>query len=694
LGERERRQRANLAESATFLPMTGSPLSCRPAEVRLVWAGRDPPLPGRPTAGSERTCPSRRRQRQAGDRRSQTVILPISHGKRLTPRPSAIAGRVAWQLGSGQRKMWPMPLRSTEDSSDVWSLLERARSARSDAAAWLTAGKALAQAGEGQTADEAFERYFALAPGHKLVAEGAERHRLGDLEGAAADYRKALVEDGDNVDALRLLGVACASLGHAGEAERAARRAVALAPDFPAAWNDLGAVLSELDRAKGAVDAFAHAVRLSPRSPAAHANLANALFVYGDLPAAETSYRVALALRPDDASSLLGLGHVLKTIGRHDEAVASYRACLAARPQAGEAWWSLANLKTFRFSAGDEAAMQALLGAPETGEAGRVNIAYALGKAREDAKDYDAAFAYYAEGAHRQRARVRYDPVQTEKVNEHIKAVFTRELFDAHAGHGCADPAPIFIVGLPRSGSTLIEQILASNTQVDGTSELPILGRIAKEIGRFRSDGVVYPEAARDLEARDLNALGRAYIERAARHRGSRAFFTDKMPNNFASIGLIALILPNAKIIDARRHPMDSCWGAFKQLFARGQAYSYDLFELGHFYLEYDALMGHWHGVLPGRVLRIDYENLVLNQEDETRRLLEYCGLPFEAQCLRFHETVRAVNTASSEQVRQPLYKSGMGAWRRFAPHLGTLVAQLRPALDAMPARLRDAGVA
>jgi tetratricopeptide (TPR) repeat protein len=431
--------------------------------------------------------------------------------------------------------------------------------------------------------------------------------------------------------------------------------------------------LSELDHAQEAVAAFARAAQLSPRSPAAHANLANALFVYGDLAAAERCYRQALALRADDPASLLGLGHVLKTVGSHDEAVASYRACLASRPQAGEAWWSLANLKTHRFSAADEAAMAALLADPSSAEVARINAAYALGKAREDAKDYDAAFEHYAEGARRQRARVRYDPVQTETINARIKAVFTRELFTTRVGQGCTDPDPIFILGLPRSGSTLIEQILASHSQVDGASELPIVGRIAQEIGRFRSDGVVYPEAVRDLERHDLRALGKLYLERAARHRGTRPFFTDKMPNNFASIGLIALMLPNAKIIDARRHPMDSCWGAFKQLFARGQTYSYDLFELGHFYREYAVLMRHWDEVLPRRVLRVDYEAMVEDQEAQTRRLLEYCGLPFEESCLRFYETERAVHTASSEQVRQPLYKSGMGAWKRFAPHLGEL---------------------
>jgi tetratricopeptide (TPR) repeat protein len=580
----------------------------------------------------------------------------------------------------------------THETGSPQALAAQALKAVSDAHAWLKAGKALALAGDGEGADQAFERYFALTPGRKSVAEGAECHRRGDFSGALAAYQQALGADPGNVDALRLSALAHSALGHGQEAERAARQAVRLAPEFSRAWNDLGAVLQELDRAEDAVEAFARAARLRPADPAAHAHLANALFVHGDLPRAEASYRTALSLQPGEPASSLGLGHVLKTIGRFDHAVAAYKACLAARPHSGQAWWSLANLKTYRFSRDDEAAMGALLNEEAVSGAARVNVAYALGKAREDAEAYDEAFAHYGQGAALQRTLVRYDPVQTEAVNERIKSVFSRDFLSARAGHGAPDPAPIFIVGLPRSGSTLIEQILASHSQVDGTSELPILGRVTQEIGRFRSDGVVYPEAARDLEAHDLKALGQAYLERAARHRGARPYFTDKMPNNFASVGLIALILPNAKIIDARRHPMDACWGAFKQLFARGQTYTYDLFELGHFYLEYDALMRHWDDVLPGRVLRIDYEAMVCDQENQTRLLLAHCGLPFEAQCLRFHETVRAVNTASSEQVRRPLYKSGLGAWRRFGAHLTALEAQLRPVLDALPPHVRDAG--
>jgi tetratricopeptide (TPR) repeat protein len=399
-----------------------------------------------------------------------------------------------------------------------------------------------------------------------------------------------------------------------------------------------------------------------------------------------------LAKAPDDPASLMGLGHVLKTVGRGQEAVAAYRACLDVRPGAGEVWWSLANLKTLKFDAADEARMNAALDAPGLAENQRVSIHFALGKAREDAKDYAAAFAHYLEGNTRKRALVRYDPVQTEKINDRLISVFTREFLAEKRDQGAPDPDPIFIVGLPRSGSTLVEQILASHSAVDGTAELAALGRVAMDIGRFRSDGVVYPEAVRDLDRADFAALGRAYLARAQRYRGKRPYFTDKMPNNFANVGLIALILPNAKIVDARRHPLDSCMGSFKQLFARGQTFTYDLFELGEYYLQYDRMMRWWDEVLPGRVLRVNYEDVILDQEAQTRRLLDFCGLPFEEACLSFHLTERAVNTASSEQVRQPLYKGSLGSWRRFAPFLRDLERQLAPVIAALPEHVRAAG--
>ena len=577
-------------------------------------------------------------------------------------------------------------------TSEAQELLRRAESDPGNAQAWLRAGKALARAGAGAAADAAFERFFALAPARRLVAEGAERQRLGDAESAVVRYREALALEPGNVDALRLLAVAAVALGRLDEAEKAARHAVKLAPEFAAAWSNLGTVLNELDRVEEAIGAFRQALKLGTRSAQAHANLANALFAYGDFPGAEEHYRAALEHAPDDPASLMGLGHVLKTVGRQADAVAAYRSCLVHQPLAGEVWWSLANLKTFRFTPEDEAAMHEALLAPTLSDAQRVGILFALGKAREDAKDYRTAFARFLEGNARKRAVVKYDPVQTEKINDRICKVFTPGLFAELGGKGEPDPAPIFIVGLPRSGSTLLEQILASHSMVDGTAELAALGRVTMEIGRFRSDGVTYPEAVSDLEPQDLRALGKAYLARAARYRTGRPRFTDKMPNNFASVGLIALILPNAKIIDARRHPLDSCMGSFKQLFARGQTFTYDLFELAEYYLQYDRLMRWWDEVLPGRVLRVDYENTVQNLEAETRRILAFCDLPFEPACLAFHQTTRSVATASSEQVRQPLYAGALGSWRRFAPELADMERHLAPVISALPAAVSNAG--
>ena len=310
-----------------------------------------------------------------------------------------------------------------------------------------------------------------------------------------------------------------------------------------------------------------------------------------------------------------------------------------------------------------------------------MHFLFTLGKAYEDKKLFARAFDYYAEACAMQRMRISYDPVETELIHERIRAVFTAEFLAAHAVAGRTEPTPIFIVGLPRSGSTLIEQILASHSLVEGTAELPDVSRISVSLARM-FPGETYPEAARHLDAAGWLALGQSYLTHTRRHRQGSPFFTDKMPNNFAAIGLIHLMLPGAKIIDARRHPLDSCFGTFKQHFAFGQTFSYDLDELGEFYLQYRGMMRHWQQVLPGRVLEVRYENVVADQEAETRRLLDHCGLPFEENCLRFYETERPVRTASSEQVRQPIYASSVHHWRNFATQLAPLAEILGEELD------------
>ena len=385
----------------------------------------------------------------------------------------------------------------------------------------------------------------------------------------------------------------------------------------------------------------------------------------------------------------MSYGHSLKTIGRQADCIAAYRRCLALGPQLGEAWWSLANLKTFRFDETDVAAMEAQLARGDIGEEDRFHLQFALGKALEDAGAFERSFGHYRDGAALRRAAIDYDADHTTAHAARSKAVLTRALFDARPDWGSAAPDPIFIVGLPRSGSTLIEQILSSHSAVEGTMELPDIISIARRLGgrQRRDQPSAYPEALEALDAETCLALGEEFLERTRIQRKlGRPFFIDKMPNNFAHVGLIHLILPRAKIIDARRHPLGCCFSAFKQHFARGQTFSYDLTELGRYYADYVDLMTHFDAVLPGAVHRVIYERMVADPEAEVRRLLNYCGLPFEPGCLKFYENDRAVRTASSEQVRQPIFTDGVDQWRAYEPWLGPLKTALGPVLTTWDA--------
>ncbi len=549
--------------------------------------------------------------------------------------------------------------------------------------AWFTLGKALAQLGRGAEADAAFEKAFELSPGRRLMALAAEHHREGRLEEAESLYRRVLRQQPDNVDALRLLGMLAFAAGRPDEAERLLARAIALAPDFAGAHLDLGRVYKEQDRYEEAIESLRRAIELEPGKPQAHyllgATLAPAALTYEALAA----YERCLELKPDHAAARLGLGHVLKAVGRQAEAVAAYRECLRLKPDNGETYWSLANLKTYRFEDAELAAMEARVTAGGLSDQSEVNFLFALAKACEDRGAYERAFDFYARGNARQRSLVNYDPVQTELLNDRLIEVFSREFIDSRQGAGLPDRSPIFIVGLPRSGSTLLEQILASHSQVEGTSELPYLGRVATWLNRNRADGLNYPEAVRELEIGHFASLGRDYLERTLMHRRERApRFIDKMPNNFPNLGFLALILPQAKIIDARRHPLDACFGCYRQLFAKGQAFTYDLTEIGEYYLQYQRMLDHWAGALPGRVLTVQYEEVVADLEGQARRLLEFCELPWEDACLRFYETERPVRTASSEQVRQPIYRRSVGFWRNYEAHLGELIEVLAPLRD------------
>ncbi len=549
--------------------------------------------------------------------------------------------------------------------------------------AQLALVQALADAGRAEEADRIMQSFLRVDPAREWLAKAVELHRAGKLDEAEGIYRQILRRDPKHLEALRLLAQIGMQSEHYGEAERLLKRAVEAAPDYLAAWIDLSRTQLERLDLEGARVSIDRAAAMNPGSALVQLHLASVLARSGQHEEAVATYRRAAALNPAGPAPWVGLGNTLKTIGRQGEAIAAYRQAATLRPGYSEAWWSLSNLKTFHFTDGEVEAMRGQLAAESMSDETRAQFSFALAKALEDRGEYARAFELYADGNRLRRARERYDPVQTELINQRIRTVFDAAFLARHAGAGDPDPAPIFVVGLPRSGSTLIEQILGSHSQVDATHELPEAGRLLRRIGRGRKDGLAYPEAAREFEAGDWAAFGRAYLDDTYRYRRGAARFVDKMPNNFPTIGLLALALPNARFINARRHPIDTCLSCFRQLFARGQPFTYDLAELGEYYLEYENMMAHWRVVLPGRVLDVQYEDVVADQPGQARRLLEFCGLPFEDACTRFWETERAIRTASSEQVRQPIYHTSVGAWRNYERELAPLIEILRPALPA-----------
>ena len=478
--------------------------------------------------------------------------------------------------------------------------------------------------------------------------------------------------------ALRMLAEAKGRLGRFAEAEVLLRRSLAEAPGFDVARFNLALVLHRQSKSEAARDEIRALLKRQPDNPAFDTLHAAILARLGEHDAAIAVYDALMARHPDNARAWMSYGHALKTVGRSADAIAAYRRAVARQPTLGEAWWSLANLKTLRFSAADIAAMQQALARPGLGDDDRFHLHFALGKALEDAGDYAASFDHYANGNAGRRQQVTWN---ADGNHAHVLAcerLLTTDFFAARAGQGCLAADPIFIVGLPRSGSTLIEQILASHSQVEGTAELPDLPALARQLAESRpgDKDARYLDALAALPADRLRALGEAYLERTrVQRKTGRPRFVDKLPNNFAFTGLIALILPNAVIIDARRHPLATCFSAWKQHFARGQTFTYDLGELGRYYADYVRLMAHFDRVLPGRVLRVQYEDMVADTEAEVRRLLAHCGLAFEPGCLAFHETQRAVRTASSEQVRRPINADGLEQWRHYDAWLGDLKA-------------------
>ena len=520
-----------------------------------------------------------------------------------------------------------------------------------------------------------FARQMAAAARDPDLLRAGTALAANDLPVAESLLRPYLKRRPTDVAAIRMMAELAARIGRLVDSDNLLRRALELAPAFTAARANLATVLYKQNRPADAIVEL-EAIEREGSANLGHTSLkAAALGRIGGHDEALALYRTILDQRPDEPKLWMSYGHILKTVGQLDDSIAAYRRAIAVQPSLGEVWWSLANLKTIHFDDADVAAMEAALTDPDLGVDDRFHLHFALGKAHEDRGEAEASFDHYATGNALRRAEIGYDPATIRDHVDRSIALLTIDFFAARANQGSPSTAPIFILGMPRAGSTLVEQILASHPAIEGTGELPDIPLMARRVGGKARD---YPDCLADLDAAELRALGDEYLERAKVQRFTdQPMFIDKLPNNWAHVGLIRLILPEAKIIDARRHPLACGFSNFKQHYARGQNFAYDLTDIGTYYGDYVRLMRHIDAVQPGLVHRVIHEDLVDDPEAEVRRLLDFLGLPFDPACLAFHENKRAVRTPSSEQVRRPISRDGLEQYRAYQVWLGPLQAAL-----------------
>ncbi len=620
-------------------------------------------------------------------------------------------GSVQEALAHAQRLLKPSPSLALEQALEILKFDPKQADAR------FIVGLAHAHLGDHEQAAIALRRAAELAPqGPAWRALGDQLTLLGDTAGADAAYaqsirasvrdpalmqaaialcdgklavcehllRPHLRENPTDVAAIRMLAEVGARLGRFDDAEKLLARCLQLAPSFMPARHNYAIVLHRQSKAVEALREIDILLQADPLNPSYRFLRASALTRVGEYDDAIGIYQDILRQYPDNARAWLSLGHACKTAGRRAESIEAYERCVKAAPNFGEGYWSLANMKTYTFDDAALANIEAQLARQDISDEDRFHLHYTLGKALEDRADYAGSFKHYDQGARIRRAGLHYDANETSAAAREHEALFTRDFVSQRKDWGSSAAAPIFIVGLPRSGSTLIEQILSSHSMVEGTMELPDIIAMAKRIGGGKVRGGAYPGVLAQLSKDETAALGDEYIARTrVQRKTDKPFFIDKMPNNSQHVGFINLILPNAKIIDARRHPLGAGFAAYKQHFARGQGFTYDLTDLGRYYADYVSLMARFGEAAPGRVYRVIYENVIADLEGEVRRLLQYCGLPFEPACLDFHANTRAVRTASSEQVRQPLYADAVDHWRHYEPWLQPLKAALGPALNS-----------
>jgi tetratricopeptide (TPR) repeat protein len=653
------RSQAALIERAATLLATDPAQAGRQAETILKVSPNDPRA--LLILGSAR--------RRLGDvRGARAVLAPLA---RAYPR----AANTQYELG--------LALSQLGEPGAAAALRQATALNRDLADAWRALGDILFREGDAPGAEQAYAEHRRAAVTDPALKPAAQALFDGDVVRAETLLRAYVTAHLDDLTATRMLAEVYLRQARYGDAEVLLAHCLAHDPGHDGARFSYTDALFRQQKAPQAIVEVERLLADGPKDPA-YLNLwAACLALVGEDVRVIEIYEDLLTDFPRQPRLWLNYGHTLRAVGRREDAVAAYKQSLTLAPGLGDAYWSLANLKVAALDTADESAMTAALARADLAADDRLHLHYALGKALEDRGQHAASFEHYALGAAIRRRETPYDADATTAQLRQSQALFSREFFAARPNMGSASGAPIFIVGLPRSGSTLVEQILASHSAVEGTMELPDIGLAANSLGYGHVGGASYPDGLARLDANALSALGESFIETTGVHRKlGRPFFIDKMPNNFQHLGLIQLILPRAKIIDVRRHPLGSCFSAFKQHFAQGQAFSYDLIDLGRYYRDYVELMAHFDAVLPGRVCRVIYEDLVEDTEGEVRRLLDHCGLPFEAACLKFYENDRAVRTVSSEQVRRPIFRGGLDQWRAYEPWLGPLKTALGPALE------------
>ncbi|SDQ63153.1 tetratricopeptide repeat-containing sulfotransferase family protein [Pseudoxanthomonas sp. CF125] len=628
-----------------------------------------------------------------GDHPMALLVLGVSHRARgdiegalkiLQPLAISQPNSAMAQLELG------IALSRARQGDEAVAALRRAVKLKPDLPqAWLALGDHFMAMDDAQGADVAYAnhlRYSTRDPQLLAAANALHEQRIPEAEALLREHLKRAPTD---VAAIRMLAEVAMRLGRNEDAENLLARCLELSPSFHAARQNYALALHRSNKPAEALAQIDQLLAHEPDNPGYRNLKAVVLCRIGDYEPAIALYQQILKVYPKHPRIWMSYGHALKTAGHQDRAIEAYRRSLQLEPGSGEVWWSLANLKTFRFSGDDRVVMQRELAKPDLASEHRQHLEFALGKALEDEGEYEASFLHYQHGNELRRATLAYSAKDTSARVARIKRGYTREFFEQRHGYGAIAADPIFIVGLPRAGSTLLEQILSSHSAVEGTMELPEITSITRELRGQGSAGhaMPYHDVLEAMGAEELRALGERYLQHTRIQRKTDApFFIDKMPNNFLHIGLIQLMLPNAKIVDARRHPLACCFSGYKQHFARGQSFTYSLDDIGRYYADYVELMAHFDDALPGRVHRVFYEDMVDDTETQVRLLLEYCGLPFEDGCLRFFENKRAVRTASSEQVRKPIYREGVDHWRNYDPWLGPLKSALGPVLDSYPA--------